>query len=477
MNSHPSQLDSAASLFDDKLAFRMWPKSAILWIAAVYMAMFVIRPWELLVPELGEMHFERLMVIGITLLTACFAGIGLRLNALTITAILMVAVICLGSTFAQNFELAKPEIVELFGTLISFIVLYKVIKTPYQLMFMITSYVVITSAYLFKCEYEYLFHGSYIRDMGVTRLVGIDSTFGHPNEVASTAMYFLPFLALLWLTRAEFTSRWPKLVRNVFPVYLIACLAAAVVAVILTGSRAGMIGIAFFGVLLTMRTRNLAKKVQYSFVGLIIGLLIFLALPEEKRDRLQSTWDQSIEEKNAQFSGTNESAEGRWLGFVAGIKMFQEYPIHGVGMGNFAAYRKNAWNDTALDAHNTVGELLGETGITGFVMFVAFVGLFFWQCRSIGKLAKRAPDNRMLALYGQIQLACRDGGLLLLYKSLSSHNFQRYNWMWFAAFAMVAFQFAKQEFASHQALEASADWDDDELEDEMIEGEFEVVHG
>lgn len=470
-------------MWNDRLIRRMWPRSAFVWIVAAYIAMFIIRPWENLIPELGALHFERLMVAGIVVATVVCSGFRVRMTPIMLSVFGMVSVISLGSLFAQDVSLAEPEITELIGTFISFVVLTKVIKTPYQMMFIITSYVVVTTTYLAKSQWEYLLNGSYKVEMGVIRLIGIDLTFAHPNEVASTALYSLPFIYLLWESRGLFTAQWPRLWQRLFPLFLVASFLVSAVAIVLTQSRSGQVGLLLFGCMVAVRTGGIAKKLKYVVVGGLIALTVFVFLPEKFQARFRSLWDSKVEQEY-DLSGTNASAEGRLEGFFAGIEMFKEHPIHGVGLGNFADYRvKSNIDENALDAHNTVGELLGETGFSGFLCFVVFVVVFLYQCRQIRRIARRAPDNNRLQLFGQVGLACRDSAFLLLYKSVSAHNFQRYNWMWFAAFAMAALFFARKEYQRHlasAAAESALEAEQRELiqdDDDMIEGDYEVVYG
>ena len=52
-------------------------------MAAFYLALFIIRPWERLFPSLGEIHFERLYAIAMILVVAGGCGIRLRWSGQT----------------------------------------------------------------------------------------------------------------------------------------------------------------------------------------------------------------------------------------------------------------------------------------------------------------------------------------------------------------------------------------------------------
>jgi O-antigen ligase len=71
-----------------------------------------------------------------------------------------------------------------------------------------------------------------------------------------------------------------------------------------------------------------------------------------------------------------ESAAGRVDAWYAGLEMFRDSPVFGVGAGNFTEY-----ND--LTAHNSFVLVLAETGFVGFVLWLAFVGYGFWMMLTV----------------------------------------------------------------------------------------------
>ena len=51
------------SMDDSPIDNRHWSRSPGLWLVAIYLVLFLIRPWELLVPALGAIRFERMYAI------------------------------------------------------------------------------------------------------------------------------------------------------------------------------------------------------------------------------------------------------------------------------------------------------------------------------------------------------------------------------------------------------------------------------
>ncbi|HEY4092533.1 MAG TPA: O-antigen ligase family protein [Luteibacter sp.] len=71
-----------------------------------------------------------------------------------------------------------------------------------------------------------------------------------------------------------------------------------------------------------------------------------------------------------------ESAAGRVDAWYAGLEMFRDSPLLGVGPGNFTEYNE-------LTAHNSFVLVLAETGFLGFILWLAFVGYGFWMMLTI----------------------------------------------------------------------------------------------
>ena len=424
---------------EDNLKRGIWPRSIPLWMAAFYIALFIIRPWEKLFPWLGTIYFEKgyaLCLIGVVF----FSGEKkFRINSQTLTVFLFLLAISFSAIFARHPSLAWDPLYEYLTLIIFYFVLLLVIRTPYELVFMVTCYIVTMAVYLAKSQWEFFIHGQHRYDMGVYRLIGIESTFGGPNALAMSIVVSLPMLLFLWSIRKEFSSNWPKLWSKWFSRLLVFYSLLAVSSIILTNSRSGMVSFVLFVLLATFRGRGIGRKLGYILLGVLLLASLWFVLPEEKKGRFQTIWDPESGPKSAQIS-----AEGRVEGFKAGMAMFDRFPLSGVGIGNFIAYRVLHVDGVPLNAHNLAGQVLGETGIVGGGAFLLMIIITVVNCFKIRALAKRnRSEPKLLALSG-FGLACRDALILLAFEGLFGHNMTRFNWLWLAAFSSLALQFGKQ---------------------------------
>ena len=106
-------------------------------------------------------------------------------------------------------------------------------------------------------------------------------------------------------------------------------------------------------------------------------------------------------------------------------------------------YRFEHVDGIRLEAHNLVGQLLGETGIVGGVAFILMVIVTLLNCRKV-RVPGRGQSNATIKALSSLGPACRDAVILLAFEGLFGHNLLRFNWLWLAAFSSLALQFARK---------------------------------
>jgi len=414
------------------------PTSFSLWMAAFYVGLFIIRPWEQLFPILAIIHFERiygiLMIVIAVLSTDAIPKFNRQGKAVLFFFAAFAGCAILGVDPVQSWDITYKYI-----TLVAFfLVMVLVIKNPYELVFMAACYLLAMGLYLGKSLWEYFIHGAGEYEMEVWRLTGIEGTFGDPNSVAPSILYSLPILVFLFSVRREFYFGWPRSWQKLFTRGLVAYSGMAIVALILTRSRGGALGLVFFVFLLAVRKKGVLKK-GGAFLGILLLCLVsFLILPEDIQNRFRTIWT-----KDAGPANAYNSAQGRWSGFLAGVEMWKQRPLVGVGPGNFVEYRAKHVDGEPFQAHNLFGQMLGETGLLGGVAFLFLLGAVWRNYRETQRLIHNGRDPTQLVL-GRFVLACRDVILLLLFSGLHGHNLYRFNWLWVAAFCSLAVSFAYQ---------------------------------
>ena len=422
----------------EQLKNGIWPQSFPLWIVGFYILFFIIRPWEQMFPWLGALHFERTYAI-FMIMAVFFSNKRTRfqLTSQDFTVLLFFGAIIVSSILAFNLSLAWNQLYIYITLVIVYFIFRLVIRTIYELVFVVSCYILAMALYLAKSQWEYFIHGQRIYDQGVYRLAGISSTLGGPNSLAMSIVVTLPLLVFLWSIRKELTYGWPKFWRNWYSRFLSIYLVLAVSSIILTNSRMGMLSFVLFILLNMFRSKNLSKKITCALLGAFILAVIWQVMPNESKGRFRTIWAPEEGPANAY-----SSAMGRVAGFWCGIDMFKRFPFSGVGIGNFVEYRVRRLDGVPLNAHNLLGQALGETGLIGSVTFFIMVLVTLSNYRGINNIKRNYNDSRIEVL-SNFTIACRNSLILLAFDGLFGNNMLRFNWLWLAAFGVLALQQGK----------------------------------
>ena len=206
------------------------------------------------------------------------------------------------------------------------------------------------------------------------RLTLTRGTYGNPNEIAGGLLAGLPFLGLMFVDRRAGAVR--KLVVGV-------AIVAALVVLLRTGSRGGLIGLAAIGLCVFLRV-SLPGKV---LMALAAGVLIVIAgalLPEALAVRYERFFSDTEVTEDNRLSASNAAAVGAEVGstlarkelLLRSLKVTMEHPLLGCGIGQFGAYsagrdteagRHGSWQGT----HNSYTQVSSETGIPALIAYMA----------------------------------------------------------------------------------------------------------
>jgi O-antigen ligase len=192
---------------------------------------------------------------------------------------------------------------------------------------------------------------------------------------------------------------------------------------IAAASRGGVLGFLFFGMVLVYFSKS---KVKVSFVVAILTILIMLYSVTffttlQRVDRAQT--------------------HGRLSGIHHGINFVRFGHIFGVGPGCFMLARGHYHGHT-MDAHNIYGQVIGELGIPGTIVWFLLIRQIFLN---LSKSKQMLRDRRMkesflynLATGLQISLIVR------LFVSLGSHGLYYFYWYIVGAMSVLIYQLSKE---------------------------------
>lgn len=406
----------------------------MIWLLGGYMWLFVHRPFEIY-PALGEVQLER--GYGIFMILAWLVSpnkglIGNRAHVAIGYFSLALLVTWVASPYAGkpicSLTVENYAKVAIFYTLV-----VTTVRDDKQLRQLVFLFLAATGLYMLHSLWEFL-HGRAEYRMSISRMVGVDATYGDPNGFASTLLYTLPFLVPFWRERPRRVPRW----------FVLGYGLCAVACILLTGSRTGFVGLCLFLVILVVWSAK--NKLQAVAVTGVVGFLalavLSVALPAELQSRYLTLVDASQGPANAQ-----ESAAGRLYGLVAGMDAWQRSPLVGHGPASFLF----ATGGT-LQAHNVYGQVMSEMGLLGGLAFLGLVVCFFINWRQACRLALPAGTPETDLTF-QVAQAVAVNVLLLLVMGWAGHNLYRYHWLWFTAFGAISVHCLRSRVATQEQPE------------------------
>jgi len=208
--------------------------------------------------------------------------------------------------------------------------------------------------------------------------------FANPNELAISLAILIPIAVSLGLSRGFFTkiSNW-----GIVAVY--------VAAIFVTYSRGGFVGLIFVLGLTALRLQKSRSVPVIAFLMLAAAAIY-----------LNSHWTRGEGFANLQ---ADVSVQQRIATIRAGIDMFLDHPVFGVGIGCFIVgwplyAPKELYTRVALVNHNTVIQVLSETGLVGFIPFMLLIGAALLHMRRTARMLK-AADSRLSAPAKALEIA------------------------------------------------------------------------
>jgi hypothetical protein len=160
--------------------------------------------------------------------------------------------------------------------------------------------------------------------------------------------------------------------------FFLACTLAFGALILVCGSRGAVVGAA--AIILATWIKSPSKSWAPVFLLLFVGGLVFL-MPHASRDRFQSA---------EHWEGDN-TANHRILLWQAGLRMWADYPVFGVGPANYryvrqASYRIAVSNDRgAYVCHSLYVEVISELGTLGTLAAATIIIFFFLLTRRVRK--------------------------------------------------------------------------------------------
>jgi O-antigen ligase len=324
---------------------------------------------------------------------------------------------------------AEGEIVfEMYAkVMVFYVLLITSVRTDQDVRRLAYLFVAVYAVYILHSLRDYCFCSRYTFTQGVARMMGIDITFADPNQFATAILVSMPMVVACLTMSGSFVR-----------MLLLGQLGLTGLCIFLTCSRAGIVGMGFFLFLVVIFSK---RRILGFTLLIVLAMVIMAALPGYVYNRIMTLID-----PDAGPAGAQSSAQGRLQGLTKGIELLQAYPLAGVGPGAFGKATAKGFQ-----AHNLYGQCAGELGTLGVIAlgFLIFCFLANWW-RAV-RIGWEFPHLKETASY-RVLRAVGMGVLMLMLNGMAGHTLYRYNWVWFAAFQVVALRVLSE----HAAVARSA---------------------
>ncbi|MGA2194385.1 MAG: putative O-glycosylation ligase, exosortase A system-associated [Bryobacteraceae bacterium] len=204
------------------------------------------------------------------------------------------------------------------------------------------------------------------------------------NGLALAVVMVLPFC---WYMRQKVDSLWLKAL-------LVAMVFSAITAVIMTESRNGALALVTVLLMIAWRSRY---KVPVLLMFALLAVPAFLLFQKQFVARMSTLENASAD----------SSAYSRWILSQTAFRMWQDYPVFGVGFGNevfillqppYIPEKYQATMAQDLKVHNTYLQILVDSGIFALAIFVVLLFSTIFRLGTSSRYWKKAK-NPALRVY------------------------------------------------------------------------------
>lgn len=377
------------------------------------------------VQALGAIRFDLLLLVAIVVLTGLgeashepadgdrAAGTAVRRLIATLAAYAVLTV-----PFVQwPGSVLRAGLPEFIKAVVFFYFTSKLVATPARLRVFLVVFVLAQTARVLEPVYLHVttgYWGSGATMAGgerLDRLAGSPYDVLNPNGLAFVILTLLPFLHYL----APLTRTGALGYAGLLPILIYALL--------LTGSRSGLLGLGMIVVAVWLKT---PRKL---LLGVTIAVAMIAALPtlsDDMRDRYRSIVDSNT--KNAQ------TAQGRLEGNWNDLNVALRRPLFGHGLGTSREANANFGGIDQV-SHNLYTQAAQELGFIGLTIVVAMLAAIVASLTQSLRLLRQAPGASRLLL--RLTDATQVFVVMNVLFSFASYGLASYEWYFAAGLSEV----------------------------------------
>jgi putative inorganic carbon (hco3(-)) transporter len=387
-----------------------------------YLIIMMTRP-GVFYPALESMRIE--LVIGLANIFIMIAGGRLKhldLKGSQISKWLFILLIVMLLSMFQAFDFSNSwlQMNEFIKIYIFFLMIVTMTDTRKDIEVLLIVFGVVTCAIGYDAIYNY-HQGIVSTRVGLDEYSYAVTSGGMGSGHVALANLTLQGMPILWYLTVYKKPAFLKLMG-------ISLFLVCIYAVIISGSRGGFIGLIALFLLITIFSK---RKV----LMLSISLILFVSVPFIAGTGYMN-YISTIKDIGTSAEGV--STDSRISGLRNGFEMMLRRPLLGVGPGCYPLARK-AWFGWGLWAHNLYGELMGDLGLPGTIIWFTFLYSFLKQAFILKKI--RSDQSRSVWVYDAVIVAT----ILRLILGMTTHSVYIFFWYMMAAIIAVEERIFKEE--------------------------------
>jgi putative inorganic carbon (hco3(-)) transporter len=251
------------------------------------------------------------------------------------------------------------------------------------------------------------------------RLEGVlNGNYSNSNDLALTIVIVVPVcLAFMLRTR-----------NKLFKMIWFGCIAVMTYAIVLTASRAGILA---FAIAMGLSLWHFSIKGRHRFLLVLFGGMAACALLAgggQLKKRYEAIFNPLADQ------GAYTSSQQRTRMIKKSIELTFEYPIFGIGPGNFNT-ASGAW----LVTHNSYTQISSETGLPGFILYMMILGCAWRNCSRARRMTGGKTELNVFAVAIQASLVA-----FLVGSFFASEGYQYFTYF-LIAYTTAVYQIAKRQ--------------------------------
>jgi putative inorganic carbon (HCO3(-)) transporter len=318
--------------------------------------------YQILLPlQLGKVVIA-ISALGLALSPRVRGGDRSIVRATDIALVLLLLGGLLSTLAANHLDLAWPGYVDLLKWAVIYFLIGRIVTSSWRFRIFIFLFLLLN---LKMAQHEIRYFYASRAYWGEMVAIGQDAGAGSTGFFANSADFGVA-MCVVWPMAVTLLFAKPK---KIWQLLLVMCSAVFLVAILVCGSRGALVGAAC--VTLAGMVASRRKLAAVLMAVLLIPGIVFV-LPGASKQRFQSAW---------QLEG-DKTATSRLVFWKAGIRMFRDDPLLGVGIKNFPVTRLEEYSQLgettkAYVPHSIYIEVLSELGLAGSIPALALFMLPF----------------------------------------------------------------------------------------------------